>query len=483
MRTLRANFPWNVELPQRYEAVRWIADGGMASVWCVDDHVLGRRVAIKLLADRFAHNDSAIRRFTREARTAARLSGHPHVVSIHDIGTATVTGEEGEGPETHPPTPNRRPFIVMEYLAGGTVADAVRRREAGRELVLRWLGEAASALDYAHAKGVVHRDIKPGNLLLDRERLLYVADFGIARLGTEDTITQADQVLGTTAYISPEQALGRAATDASDRYSLAVVAYELLVGERPFTAQPAMAQARQHVEQDPPRASQQNPLLSRAVDDVLAKAMAKRPEERFETAAAFVAALERASAHVPATVVVGTNRRRGAVLASLAAAAFAVGAATGAERDPGKAPARASARATAPVHHRAARHHPTAVKHTHHVQSTTTEAATASPVAETSTTAATTSAAPSADALLANARKLLVAGNPAAAIPLLRQVMAAAQPGSPTYVEAVHELMLALREAAQPQPQTGGVSPAGLPPGKFKPGKGPDGQGPPGHDH
>src|SRR5205807_2052674 len=126
--------------------------------------------------------------------------------------------------------------------------------------------------------GVVHRDIKPGNLLLDLDQTLHVADFGIARLGTEDTLTDMGQVIGTAAYISPEQVEGRAASDASDRYSLAVLAYELLVGERPFTGQPAAVQARQHLEDEPPLASARRKGLSRAVDGVLARGMAKRPE-------------------------------------------------------------------------------------------------------------------------------------------------------------------------------------------------------------
>jgi eukaryotic-like serine/threonine-protein kinase len=460
MLTAGVNFPCNVELPKRYEAMRWIADGGMASVWCVHDHVLGRRVAIKLLADRFAHNDRAIRRFMREARTAAQLSGHPHVVSIHDIGEAVVRDAEEAA----------RPFIVMDYLAGGTVAGALRHQQIDRELALRWLGEAASALDYAHTRGVVHRDIKPGNLLLDRDRLLYVGDFGIARLGSEETITQADQVLGTAAYISPEQALGGAGgrvSEASDRYSLAVVAYELLAGERPFTAQHVMAQARQHIEEDPPRASRRNPALPGAVDAVLARGMAKRPEDRFETAAAFVAALERAAALRPQTVIVSPNRRRRAVLASLAAAAFVVGVVAGAASDPGTPRARASAHVTSPVHHSAVRPRPAPAKRKHHAQSTMP--------------APSTTAAPSAETLLARANQLIGAGNPAAAVPILRQAMAAAGPGTPTYLAAVRELMLALREAAQ-QPQAGGVSPAG-PPGHLKRPKGPGGAGPPGHDH
>jgi eukaryotic-like serine/threonine-protein kinase len=231
-----------------------------------------------------------------------------------------------------------------------------------------------------------------------------------------------------------------------------------------------MAQARQHIEEDPPRASRRNPALPGTVDAVLARGMAKRPEDRFETAAAFVAALEQAAALRPQTVIVSPNRRRGAVLASLAAAAFVVGVVAGAATDPGTPRARASAHVTSPVHHSAVRPRPAPAKRKHHAQSTTT--------------ATSTTAAPSAETLLARANQLIGADNPAAAVPILRQAMAAAGPGTPTYLDAVRELLLALREAAQQRlPPTGGASPAGLPPGKFNPGKGPDGQGPPGHDH
>src|SRR5579863_175720 len=228
-------------IPGRYEPVRHIAAGGMASVWCARDRALGRNVAIKLLAERFVDDDGAAERFMREARAAARLSGHPNVVMIYDVGETDPDGDD-------PP----RPFIVMEYLPGGTVADALRVDSVRRVHAVKWLQEASSALDYAHSRGVLHRDIKPANLLLDRDRTLHVADFGIARLGTEDTITGTGEVIGTAAYLAPERALGRPATDASDRYSLAVVAFESLVGERPFTSQHFAAQARQHVEEEPP---------------------------------------------------------------------------------------------------------------------------------------------------------------------------------------------------------------------------------------
>jgi tetratricopeptide (TPR) repeat protein len=270
-------------LPERYEPLRHIATGGMASVWCARDRALGRNVAIKLLAERFADDDDATDRFMREGRAAARLSGHPNVVMIYDVGETEAVGIE-------PP----RAFLVMEYLAGGTVADALRVDSVRRVHAVKWLHEASSAVDYAHSRGVLHRDIKPANLLLDRDRTLHVADFGIARLGTEDTITGTGQVLGTASYLAPERALGRPATDASDRYSLAVVAYELLVGERPFTAQHFAAQARQHVEDAPPAASERNRALPPAVDAALARGMAKRPEQRWASAQEFAAALESA---------------------------------------------------------------------------------------------------------------------------------------------------------------------------------------------
>ena len=160
--------------------------------------MLGRRVAIKLLADHFADDFVAVRRFKREARTAARVSAHPNIITIFDVGE-TVPSDRRE---------RARPFIVMEHLPGGTVADALRTGEVSRDDALQWLREASSALDYAHEHGVIHRDIKPANMLLDRARSLHVGDFGIARIAHEDTITKGGQLFGTAAYLSPEQARG-----------------------------------------------------------------------------------------------------------------------------------------------------------------------------------------------------------------------------------------------------------------------------------
>src|SRR4051794_4009577 len=244
----------------------------MASVWEARDQILGRSVAVKVLARHLAEDDRARRRFEREARAAAGLSSHPHVVTIYDVG------EHGG-----------RAFMVMELMRGGTVGE---RLKAGRAIAddtaLRWLREAASALDAAHEAGVVHRDIKPANLLLDEHDRLAIADFGIARLAMEDQLTATGQVLGTAAYISPEQAVGEPATPASDRYALAVVAFELLTGEKPFSAEHFAAQARAHVEDQPPLATERDPSLPRGVDAVLDRGMAKAPGDRWATATAMV---------------------------------------------------------------------------------------------------------------------------------------------------------------------------------------------------
>ena len=280
----------HVELPERYRVTRHIASGGMASVWEVEDLLLGRIVAVKVLGAHFAADPRAGARFQREARTAARVSEHPHIATIYDVGANADDA-----------------FIVMEYFSGGTVADRLRAaREQGERVpqgtALRWLREAAAGLDVAHAAGIVHRDVKPANLLLDAQNRLAVCDFGIARLADDAHMTQTGQVLGTVAYLSPEQALGETATAASDRYALAVVAYELLTGQRPFEGGPVNAQLRQHAEVPPPRASQAAPELPAAVDRVLLRGLAKDPAERPTSATELVDDIERALTRPKRTV-------------------------------------------------------------------------------------------------------------------------------------------------------------------------------------
>jgi eukaryotic-like serine/threonine-protein kinase len=275
--------PARISLPDRYKVVRHIANGGMAGVWEAQDELLGRAVAVKVLAQHLSDDDRARKRFEREARAAAGLSSHPNVVTIYDVA-------EHEG----------RAFMVMELMRGGSVADVLRRdEEISNKRALRWLREAASGLDAAHEAGVVHRDVKPANLLLDDHDRLGIGDFGIARLAWEEQVTQTGQVLGTAAYIAPEQAMGEPATAASDRYALSVVAFELLTGEKPFNAEHFAAQARAHVEDDPPRASDLNPDLTDRVDAVIDRGMAKDPDDRWASAAEFVERLDESLAAPP----------------------------------------------------------------------------------------------------------------------------------------------------------------------------------------
>jgi serine/threonine protein kinase len=298
----------SIALPERYRLAGHIANGGMAAVWAAEDLTLGRMVAIKVLAEHLGEDQRVVARFQREARAAASLN-HPNVVTVYDVA-------EYDG----------RPFLVMERLTGGTLADVLRRGAPPRADALRWLREAASALDVAHARGIVHRDIKPGNLLLDSNGRLAVADFGIARVAHDQTVTATGQVLGTAAYIAPEQALGDPATDASDRYALAVVAYELLTGRRPFQAEHFAAQARQHIEDDPERPSDHAPELGPEVDRVLLRGMAKDPQNRWPSATAFVDALEQAANAEPTAAtrrMPATNRFRRAGAAGAGAAAGA----------------------------------------------------------------------------------------------------------------------------------------------------------------
>jgi serine/threonine-protein kinase len=434
----------------------------MASVWCAYDAALGREVAIKVLARQFAGDDVAIRRFKREARTAARLSAHPHVVMIYDVAEAAG-----------------RPYIVMEYLAGETVADAIRAGAVRRDQALRWLAEGASALDYAHGRGVVHCDIKPRNLLLSLDWRLHVADFGIARLATEDTLTGTGPLLGTAAYVSPEQALGQPASDASDRYALAVAAFELLVGQRPFTAEHLAVQARQHVEDDPPRASSRNRTLPRAVDAVLARGMAKRPEDRWPTAGRFVDALDAAFSQpgrartLTALPPPPRRARRTAAIAALAAAGVAVGIVVAMAHQgtvlPHARPATTVARLSPPAPRRFHRSKPkpkpvpapvaavsttTAAPTTNYTTAapnTTTNYTAAAPTTTTPTATPAAARPPSAAVLEARGHQLMLDGAYTAAIPVLRRAIAAASRGDVNHAYALFDLGRSLRLTGNPQ--------------------------------
>ena len=271
-------------LPSRYRTPELIGQGGMGEIYRAEDELLGRTVAVKVLAKRFSADEALRGRFTREALAAARLSGEPNTVTIFDVG-------EHEG----------RPFIVMEYLRGGSLEDRVREHGAqdpGRALA--WLDEAGAALDAAHDHGVVHRDVKPGNLLLAGDGTVRVADFGVASAAGLDSLTMTGTILGTAGYLAPEQARGEPTTPATDLYALAVVAFELLTGQRPFQADNPTAEAAAHVHAEVPAVSEHG-ALPPELDPIFRRALAKDPADRYPTSADFVSALREALRSAGAT--------------------------------------------------------------------------------------------------------------------------------------------------------------------------------------
>ena len=265
-------------LPPRYRDPFRIARGGMGEIYRATDELLGREVAVKLLGDRYAEDEAVRNRFKREALAAARLSGNPNIITIFDVGDW-----------------NGRPFIVMEYLSGGSLETRIREDGAAEpSQALEWLEQAARALDAAHEEGIVHRDVKPANLLLDRDSNIHVADFGIASAAGLHSLTATGTVLGTAGYLSPEQARGDRATAASDRYALAVVAFELLTGERPYAADSIAAEASAHVHAPIPSVSARRADLPPQIDAVFRRALAKDPDARYPCGTDFVAALRQA---------------------------------------------------------------------------------------------------------------------------------------------------------------------------------------------
>ena len=251
----------------RYRLEGSLGHGGMATVYLARDEELDRPVAIKLLAEQLA-GDSAFRdRFLREARLAARLS-HPNVVSVYDAGES----EDG------------RPFIVMEHVPGTTLAEVGRLPPARAvELVV----QAAHGLAEAHAAGLVHRDVKPQNLLLRDDGVLKVADFGIARAAETTALTQVGTVLGTAAYLAPEQALGEPVTAAADVYSLGAVLYELLTGRPPYAFDSLADLAEQQQSGSITPVSELAPDVPAHVEDAVMRALARNPAYRPQSADAF----------------------------------------------------------------------------------------------------------------------------------------------------------------------------------------------------
>jgi eukaryotic-like serine/threonine-protein kinase len=258
----------------RYRLLRRIGSGGMADVWLAEDSHLQRRVALKILHGRFAQDREFVERFRREAEAAASLQ-HPNIVAVFDRGDIEGTY-----------------YIAMQLLEGRSLKDLIEQGLTP-EQVVRLIRQVLEAAGFAHRHGVVHRDLKPQNVIVDDEGVATVTDFGIARAGTSE-ITQAGSVMGTPHYLSPEQAQGQAVTAVSDLYSIGVVLYEALAGRVPFEADSAVAIAMKQVSHTPQRPSSINPAVSPALDAVVMRALEKDPGRRFQSADAFIAALDAA---------------------------------------------------------------------------------------------------------------------------------------------------------------------------------------------
>ena len=268
----------------RYRIINRLGSGGMADVYCAEDSQLGRRIALKVLHRRFAEDPQFVERFRREASSAAGLS-HPNIVGIFD---------RGEWDGTY--------YIAMEYVEGRTLKEIVREKgaapaEAATDITLQILRAAR----YAHKHGVVHRDIKPHNVLIDGDGRVRVTDFGIARAGASD-MTETGSVMGTAQYLSPEQAQGRPVDERADLYSIGIVLYELLTGRVPFDADSPVTVALKQVSEAPVPPRELVPGIPPALENVVLRAMEKDPDRRYQTADDFIAALEAARADPSAVV-------------------------------------------------------------------------------------------------------------------------------------------------------------------------------------
>jgi serine/threonine-protein kinase len=272
-------------LAGRYELQAVAGSGGMSSVYRALDTVLERTVAIKILHEHFSDDPAYVERFRREARALAQLN-HPNIVTVIDRG-------EYEG----------RQFIVFEHVEGDNLKELIEREgQLSVDQALGLVRQVARGLAFAHEHGVVHRDVKPHNVLIDEDGVAKVTDFGIARsLEPADGLTETGTLLGTSEYIAPEQASGHRVDERSDQYSLAAVLYELLAGEPPYTGQNFMAVALKHIQAPVPSVRDVRPDVSPRLDAIVARALAKRPEDRFPSTDAFMAALEAARADTDST--------------------------------------------------------------------------------------------------------------------------------------------------------------------------------------
>ncbi|MCL4472328.1 MAG: Stk1 family PASTA domain-containing Ser/Thr kinase [Actinobacteria bacterium] len=269
-------------LDNRYEIIRRLGSGGMADVYLARDTQLGREVAIKVLYKRYARDEEFVARFRREAQSAAGLN-HPHIVSIYD---------RGEAEDSY--------YIAMEYLEGRSLKDVITEEgPLPPSQAIDYAEQILLALQFAHEHNVIHRDIKPHNIVISGRNQVKVTDFGIARAGTSPAMTETGSIIGTAQYLSPEQAKGKAVEHSSDLYSLGVVLYEMLTGRVPFEGENPVAIALMHLSDEPVPPQALVPEIPDNLNSVVMRALAKNPQDRYPSAENFLADLERCRNDLP----------------------------------------------------------------------------------------------------------------------------------------------------------------------------------------
>ncbi len=307
---MRGGIEQDAVIDERYQVIAHLGSGGMAEVYCATDLQLGRKVALKILHERFAADEEFVERFKREASSAAGLQ-HQHLVAVYDRG-------EWDGTS----------YIAMEYVAGQTLKQIVTATDPPTPL------EPARAVDltvqilraarFAHRRGVIHRDFKPQNVIVDDEGRAKVTDFGIARAGASD-MTQTGSIMGTAQYLSPEQAQGHAVNARSDLYSIGIILYELLTGKVPFEADSAVTIALKQVNEAPVAPSLLNGAVTPELESVVLRALMKDPQERFADADEFIAALEAAASRIPSKSAIAAADAAAAALPAAAAGGLSAG--------------------------------------------------------------------------------------------------------------------------------------------------------------
>ncbi|MDU2585129.1 MAG: protein kinase, partial [Anaerococcus prevotii] len=266
-------------LDNRYEIIEQIGVGGMAKVYKAKDRLLDRFVAIKVLKEQYAEDDEFLKKFNNEAQSAAKLN-HVNIVNVYDIGEDLLEGRKIY-------------YIVMEYVEGQTLKDLIDEEgKLSNHDIIDYSVQIAQALKSAHSSGIIHRDIKPQNILIDKFGLAKVTDFGIARVSSNATITYTSSILGTVHYISPEQAKGKIVDEKSDLYSLGAVMYEMATGKVPFDADNSVGIAVMHIQDKAKPAKELNPELSDHLNFIIMKLLEKEPGNRFLNATDLIESLE-----------------------------------------------------------------------------------------------------------------------------------------------------------------------------------------------